>query len=110
MTSSGRKILTVAGAGWLAALLPSLGHACAVCAGGDQNEWTGAFVAGTVMMLSLPPLILVGAGIAIYRATKTQEARIAARDAAAAHHGDAQGSARPSADPVPRTTRHLRPV
>ena len=60
---------------------PELARACAVCFGGEESDWPSAFLAGTAVMLVLPPAILLGAGIAIYRATKRQEARIAERDA-----------------------------
>ncbi len=55
--------------------------ACTVCFGGEPNDWTGGFFLGTVVMLSLPPLIVVGAGFTIYRAIKRQEARLRERDA-----------------------------
>jgi len=55
--------------------------ACTVCFGGEPNDWTGGFYLGTLVMLSLPPLIVVGAGFTIYRAIKRQEARLRERDA-----------------------------
>lgn len=64
------------------ALLPSLACACAVCFGDRDSDWTAGFVAGTILMLALPPAILVGAGLAIWRATKRQEARLTARASA----------------------------
>ena len=51
------------------------------CFGGQENDWTGGFLLGTILMLALPPMIVVSAGIAIYRATKRQEARLRERDA-----------------------------
>lgn len=73
----------------LPVLLASRAHACAVCFGGQANDWTGGFFLGTAMMLALPPLIVVGAGYAIYRSIKRQEARVRERDAARAtlQHG-----------------------
>lgn len=56
-------------------------YACTVCFGGQPNDWTGGFFLGTLVMLSLPPLIVVGAGLFIYRAIKRQEARVRERDA-----------------------------
>lgn len=64
---------------WLAR--PEAALACAVCFGEKDSDWPAAFLAGTILMLALPPAIVVCAGVAIYRATKRQEARIAARDA-----------------------------
>jgi hypothetical protein len=58
--------------------------ACAVCFGGESSDWNGAFLLGTVLLLLLPPAIVVGAGVAIYRATKRQEARLAEREQASA--------------------------
>ena len=60
----------------VAALLLVSGEAqaCAVCFGGEDSDWTGAFVFGTILMLALPPAIVVGAVFAIYRAIKRQEA------------------------------------
>jgi len=73
------------GAAVLAAALvgawPRPAVACAVCFGGGDSNWSAGFYAGTLLMLLLPPALLVGAGIVIYRATKRQEARRAARDA-----------------------------
>ncbi|MEW6272350.1 MAG: hypothetical protein AB1689_23960 [Thermodesulfobacteriota bacterium] len=60
---------------------PRTAAACAVCFGGQENDWTGGFLLGTTLMLLLPPLIVVGAGFAIYRAIKKQEARLRERDA-----------------------------
>jgi hypothetical protein len=83
----GPAVAVVAGASPL--LLASSAHACAVCFGGQANDWTGGFFLGTAMMLALPPLIVVGAGYAIYRSIKRQEARVRERDAARAtlQHG-----------------------
>ena len=64
---------------WLAR--PEAALACAVCFGEKDSDWPAAFLAGTILMLALPPAIVICAGVAIYRATKRQEARIAARDA-----------------------------
>lgn len=60
---------------------PAVAEACVVCFGGKDSDWPGAFVAGTLIMLGLPPAIVIGAGIAIYRATKRQQARRTAVDA-----------------------------
>jgi hypothetical protein len=57
---------------------PAIASACAVCFGGKDSDWPGAFVAGTMIMLALPPAIIVFAGVAIYRGIKRQEARQAA--------------------------------
>ncbi|HEY8514267.1 MAG TPA: hypothetical protein VIS07_02000 [Candidatus Binatia bacterium] len=67
----------------LAALVadPRVASACAVCFGGQENEWTSGFFFGVTLMLLLPPLIVGSAGFAIYRAIKKQEARIRERDA-----------------------------
>ena len=67
----------------LAVLLcdPRSALACAVCFGGKENDWTGAFLLGTILMLALPPAIVISAGIAIYRSMKRQEARLRERDA-----------------------------
>jgi len=62
---------------------PELARACAVCFGGGESDWTGAFLAGTVIMLVLPPAIVGFAGFTIYRAIKRQEARQAAESAPA---------------------------
>lgn len=55
-------------------LLPSIAQACFTCFGGEESDWTGAFVSGTVLMLGLPPAIVLGAGFAIYRSVKRTEA------------------------------------
>ena len=55
-------------------LLPSLARACFVCFGGEDSDWTGAFVSGTVVMLGLPPAIILGATFVIYRSVKRTEA------------------------------------
>ena len=68
--------------GLLAWLAPADAHACAVCFGGGEDDWTGGFVLGTILMLALPPAIVVGAGFSIYRAIKKQEALEAEADAA----------------------------
>jgi cation transport ATPase len=60
-------------AGLLLSLAPTAAHACAVCFGGEESDWTTAFVLGTVLMMALPPAIVLAAGIAIYRSTKRQE-------------------------------------
>lgn len=66
--------------------------ACAVCFGGKESDWTGGFFLGTALMLALPPMIVVGAGFAIYRAIKRQEARIRERDAQRASQQATQGA------------------
>jgi hypothetical protein len=63
---------------------PEVARACAVCFGGENNDWTGGFLLGTILMLALPPAIVIGAGVAIYRAMKRQEHRLRERDAARA--------------------------
>ena len=45
-------------------------HACAVCFGEGNGNWSGAFYSGTLIMLALPPLIIGGFGVALYRAAK----------------------------------------
>lgn len=60
---------------------PEVASACAVCFGGADSDWAGAFLAGTVIMLALPPAIIGIAGFSIYRAIKRQEARQAAQAA-----------------------------
>ena len=95
--------------GWVAAAAicrPGTALACAVCFGGQESEWTKAFLAGTALMLVLPPAILLTGGIAIYRAIKRQEARVAERDALAAK-GTSVAPASPS---IPVRPRHLRSV
>ncbi len=85
---TGALVLLVA----LAALVdPSAVDACAVCFGGEENDWTTGFVLGTVMMLSLPPVIVVGAGVTIYRSIKRHDAEIEAAEAAASGRKPAQG-------------------
>jgi hypothetical protein len=61
---------------------PELAAACSVCFGGENNDWTGGFLLGTIVMLALPPAIVISAGVAIYRAMKRQEQRVRERDAA----------------------------
>ena len=70
----------------LVSLLVALGRpepagACAVCFGGEGGDWNIGFLLGTVLMLALPPAVVVGAGVSIYRAMKRQEARLRERDA-----------------------------
>ncbi len=55
-------------------LLPSIAQACFTCFGGEESDWTGAFVSVTVVMVGLPPAIVLGAAVAIYRAGKRTEA------------------------------------
>ncbi len=62
---------------------PRAAEACAVCFGGRESDWTGGFFLGTALMLLLPPAIIGGAALAIWRATKRQEARLRERDTAA---------------------------
>ncbi len=64
-----------------AVMVPSVVDACAVCFGGEEDEWTAGFVAGTAMMLSLPPAIVLGAGFSLYRSIKKHDAEEAAADA-----------------------------
>ena len=100
-----RVLATLGGAAAVLAASPVTALACAVCFGGEDSDWPKAFLAGTAVMLVLPPAILIAGGIAIYRATKRQEARIAERDAAAA------GSRSPELPPTaPVRPRHLRSV
>ena len=68
--------------GALLVAAPSLAEACAVCFGDRDSNWTPAFYAGTLLMLLLPPTIVVTAAILLYRATKRQEAKRAARERA----------------------------
>jgi hypothetical protein len=75
-----RRALAAA-AGAAPTLAAGSAHACAVCFGGQANDWTGGFFLGTALMLALPPMIVIGAGLAIYRAIKRQEARVRERDA-----------------------------
>ena len=77
-----RRIAAAGTAGVLAVLAhPDVARACTVCFGGGNDDWNWGFLLGTVMMLALPPAVVVGAGIAIYRAMKRQEARLQKRDA-----------------------------
>ncbi|HZR79651.1 MAG TPA: hypothetical protein VFD92_01030 [Candidatus Binatia bacterium] len=77
---------------------PDVAAACAVCFGDADSDWPAAFLAGTIVMLALPPAILVTAGFAIYRATKRQEARQEARRAGLPDDGDrGEPHAQPSA-------------
>lgn len=69
-----RSGLFLAALGVVALLSAPEAAACAVCFGGEENDWTNGFVMGTVVMLALPPLIIVGAATTIYRAIKRQEA------------------------------------
>lgn len=101
--STRRTSLLFAAAAILAVAAPSPAVACAVCFGGQESQWTSAFLAGTMVMLVLPPAILLGGGFVIYRAIKRQEARVAERDALASATG------RP-ASPSPVRPRHLRSV
>lgn len=83
--------------GWTGALLllvafavclsPEAAEACAVCFGGSEDDWTAGFVAGTVMMLALPPAIVLGAGVTIYRSIKRHEAEEAAAEMASPGEG-----------------------
>jgi hypothetical protein len=80
-----RRSVAILVAGAVALLgRPELAGACAVCFGGENNDWTGGFLLGTILMLALPPAIVIGAGVAIYRAMKRQELRLRERDAARA--------------------------
>ncbi|MFP6662760.1 MAG: hypothetical protein VCC00_00995 [Deltaproteobacteria bacterium] len=67
-----RGALALLSFAWL--VLPQTAAACFVCYGGEDNDWTPAFVSGTIMMLGLPPAIVLGAGFAIYRSIKRTEA------------------------------------
>lgn len=73
-------LLTLAAAFQL--LAPSVVRACFVCFGGEDNDWTEAFVSGTAVMLGLPPAIILGASFVIYRSVKRTEALRAAEDEA----------------------------
>lgn len=98
---------TAALAAFLAALAcPGVAAACAVCFGGEDTNWNTAFLAGTAVMLVLPPLILFGGGFTIYRAIKRQEARLAEAETGPA----APPSGAPVEAGVPERPRHLRPV
>jgi hypothetical protein len=83
-----RTAVSASLATWWLLVAPQLARACAVCFGDGESDWTGAFVAGTIFMLALPPSIVVIAGVLIYRATKRQEARQAAADANAQERAD----------------------
>ena len=61
--------------------MPGAAHACSVCFGGESGDWNVGFLFGTILMLALPPALLIGVGLAIYRAMKRQEARLQERDA-----------------------------
>lgn len=71
-------------------VLPESARACAVCFGGEGGDWNIGFLLGTILMLSLPPAVVIGAGVTIYRAMKRQEARIRERDARRALQPDAR--------------------
>lgn len=60
---------------------PVAARACTVCFGGENGDWNVGFLLGTILMLALPPALVIGVGIAIYRAMKRQEARLQERDA-----------------------------
>lgn len=60
---------------------PDVARACTVCFGGQDGDWNFGFLIGTAMMLALPPAVVIGAGVAIYRSMKRQEARLQERDA-----------------------------
>lgn len=75
----------------LVALVPSGADACAVCFGNGEDDWTSGFVAGTILMLALPPAIVAGAGFTIYRAIKKQEAVEAEAEAHSAASRPAEG-------------------
>ena len=63
------------------AMAPGAARACAVCFGGEGGDWNVGFLLGTVLMMALPPAVVIGAGLTIYRAMKRQEARVQERDA-----------------------------
>jgi hypothetical protein len=63
---------------------PDVARGCTVCFGGQDGDWNFGFLLGTAMMLALPPAVVIGAGVAIYRSMKRQEARLQERDAQAA--------------------------
>lgn len=81
--SRAASLLLVGVVAFVAALVPSIADACAVCFGNGEDDWTAGFVAGTILMLGLPPAIVVGAGVTIYRSIKKQEAAEAEAEAAA---------------------------
>lgn len=83
MASPARVVAGLLAIGALALLLPSGAEACAVCFGGEESDWTTGFVLGTIMMLALPPAIVLGAGVAIYRSIKRHEAEIEAGESEA---------------------------
>ncbi len=101
------RFAPLAAAALAIALRPGTAFACAVCFGGQDTDWSKAFLAGTAVMLVLPPAILIGGGIVIYRAIKRQEARVAERDALASS-GRTVVAATPSPSPI--RPRHLRSV
>jgi hypothetical protein len=78
---------------------PRVAQACSVCFGGEDSDWTTGFLLGAILMLALPPAIVITAGVAIYRATKRQEARLRL----------AEGSSAPTAPPDAAPPK-LRPV
>lgn len=81
---SGRtRALLISIAALAVTLLPSVAEACAVCFGNGEDDWTGGFVLGTIMMLALPPAIVAGAVLTIYRSIKRHDAEEAAAEAAA---------------------------
>lgn len=88
---------------------PGIAAACAVCFGGEETNWNGAFLAGTAVMLVLPPVILLGGGIVIYRAIKRQEALLGERDHGAQTGMVAESTASHVA-PAASRPRHLRSV
>lgn len=87
---------------------PRVASACAVCFGGEETNWNGAFLAGTAVMLVLPPAILLGGGIVIYRAIKRQEALLGERERTS-EPSAAESPARHVGAPASRA-RHLRSV
>ncbi len=69
--SLGRALAAATAA--LAAWTPRAAEACYVCFGGSDSAWPAAFKAGILVLLFLPPAIVGGAALAIYRSIKRME-------------------------------------
>lgn len=76
LAGAGSMLLAV-----LLCLLPTAARACFVCYGGEDSDWTPAFYSGTIVMMALPPAIILGAGFAIWRSIKRNQALLAEHEA-----------------------------
>lgn len=85
-SAAGGSVGTIVAGALVVLARPDVARACTVCFGGQDGDWNFGFLLGTAMMLALPPAVVIGAGIAIYRSMKRQEARLQERDAQRALH------------------------